>query len=93
MRLMLQESFILELPHVMHVRSFLQLPGISTTSLCAQHLTCNMQVTDNADLIFIGRGLDLILPKLAKVIYNLTQFALKYKDLPTLGFTWVHIAS
>ncbi|KAK2744369.1 adenylosuccinase ade13 [Myotisia sp. PD_48] len=44
-------------------------------------------VTDNADLIFIRDALDLILPKLAKVIHNLSQFALKYKDLPTLGFT------
>ncbi|KAK7416780.1 adenylosuccinase ade13 [Neonectria punicea] len=44
-------------------------------------------VTDNADLIFIRDGLDLLLPKLAKVIQNLSTFALKYKDLPTLGFT------
>ena len=32
-------------------------------------------------------ALDLILPKLAKVVDNLSQFALKYKDLPTLGYT------
>ncbi|OAL68741.1 adenylosuccinate lyase [Trichophyton violaceum] len=44
-------------------------------------------VTDNADLIFIRDALDLILPKLAKVIHNLAQFSLKYKDLPALGFT------
>ncbi|KAK4650111.1 adenylosuccinase ade13 [Podospora pseudocomata] len=44
-------------------------------------------VTDNADLIFQKKALDLILPKLAKVIQNLQVFALKYKDLPTLGFT------
>ncbi|KAF4987004.1 hypothetical protein FDECE_15646 [Fusarium decemcellulare] len=44
-------------------------------------------VTDNADLIFIRDALDLILPKLAKVIRNLQTMALKYKDLPTLGFT------
>jgi adenylosuccinate lyase len=44
-------------------------------------------VTDNADLIFMRDALDLILPKLAKVIHNLSQFALRYKDLPTLGFT------
>ena len=39
------------------------------------------------DLIFIRRGLDLVLPKLAKVISNLAEFANKYKDMPTLGFT------
>jgi len=44
-------------------------------------------VTDNADLIFQQRALDLILPKLAKVIKNLQEFALKYKDMPALGFT------
>jgi adenylosuccinate lyase len=44
-------------------------------------------VTDNADLIFMRDALDLILPKLAKVVHNLSQFALRYKDLPTLGFT------
>ncbi|KAJ4423121.1 adenylosuccinase ade13 [Gnomoniopsis sp. IMI 355080] len=44
-------------------------------------------VTDNAELIFMKKGLELILPKLAKTISNLSQFALKYKDLPTLGFT------
>ncbi|KAL8852593.1 MAG: hypothetical protein Q9221_002589 [Calogaya cf. arnoldii] len=46
-----------------------------------------MQVTDNADLIFLRDALRLILPKLAKVIHNLSMFALKYKDLPTLAFT------
>jgi adenylosuccinate lyase len=44
-------------------------------------------ITDNADLIFIRDALDLILPKLAKVIRNLSDFALRWKDLPTLGFT------
>ena len=32
-------------------------------------------------------ALDLVLPKLAKVIHNLSRFALKFKELPTLGFT------
>ncbi|KDN42199.1 Adenylosuccinate lyase [Tilletiaria anomala UBC 951] len=44
-------------------------------------------VTDNADLIFLRKGLDLLLPKLAIVIHRLAAFAEKYKDLPTLGFT------
>lgn len=34
-------------------------------------------------------ALDLILPKLAKVIHNLSQFAVEYKELPALGFTYV----
>ena len=32
-------------------------------------------------------ALRLILPKLAKVIHNLSSFALKFKELPTLAFT------
>ena len=44
-------------------------------------------VTDNADLIFMKQALEMLLPKLAKVIHNLVQFALKWKDLPTLGYT------
>lgn len=32
-------------------------------------------------------ALNIVLPKLAKVIVNLAKFALRYKDLPTLGYT------
>ena len=38
------------------------------------------------------QGLDLILPKLAKVIANLSQFAMQHKDLPTLGYTHHQVA-
>ena len=44
-------------------------------------------VTDNAELIIIDNALDIIFSKLVNVINNLKNFALKYKDLPTLGFT------
>jgi adenylosuccinate lyase len=44
-------------------------------------------VTDNADLIFLKRALDLILPKIAIIIHRLSQFAIEYKDMPTLGYT------
>lgn len=44
-------------------------------------------VTDNADLIFLRSGLDLLLPKLATVISRLTTFAETHRALPTLGFT------
>lgn len=44
-------------------------------------------VGDNADLIIMRDALDIILQKLVNVIDNLKNFALKYKDLPTLGFT------
>jgi adenylosuccinate lyase len=32
-------------------------------------------------------GLDLLIPKLALVLHHLSQFAQKYRALPTLGFT------
>ncbi|TWP22771.1 adenylosuccinate lyase [Apibacter muscae] len=44
-------------------------------------------VGDNTDLIQIKDGLELVKKKLVNVIKGLHDFALKYKDLPTLGFT------
>lgn len=44
-------------------------------------------VTDNADLIIYRDGLRYIRGELLKVIANLADFAMKYKDLPTLGYT------
>ncbi|KAI1454445.1 adenylosuccinate lyase [Annulohypoxylon moriforme] len=56
-------------------------------------------VTDNTELILIREAMDLLLPKLAKVIReapwqkiltlrsNLANFAQQWKDEPTLGYT------
>ncbi|MBS1549270.1 MAG: adenylosuccinate lyase [Bacteroidetes bacterium] len=44
-------------------------------------------VGDNTDLIQMRDGLQIIRKQLVNVIKNLSDFALKYKDLPTLGFT------
>ncbi|PVV03555.1 hypothetical protein BB560_001958 [Smittium megazygosporum] len=44
-------------------------------------------VTDNADLIIYRDALDIVIKKLVYVIDELSKFAIKYKDLPTLGFT------
>ena len=44
-------------------------------------------VTDNADLILYRDGLRYLRNELLKVIANLSDFALKYKALPTLGYT------
>ena len=41
----------------------------------------------NAELMIINDALNIIKVKLLNVINNLKTFALKYKDLPTLGFT------
>lgn len=44
-------------------------------------------VGDNTDLIQMRDGLLLIKKQLINVMKNLSDFALQYKDLPTLGFT------
>ena len=41
----------------------------------------------NSELIILNDALNIIKIKLLNVINNLRDFALKYKDLPTLGFT------
>lgn len=44
-------------------------------------------VGDNTDVIIMTEALKLIRNKLVTVIRNLSEFADKYKSLPTLGFT------
>ncbi|KAJ52528.1 adenylosuccinate lyase [Clostridium tetanomorphum] len=44
-------------------------------------------VGDNTDLIIMKEALLIIKKKLINIISELSQFALKYKSLPTLGFT------
>ena len=44
-------------------------------------------VCDNADLIIMRRALRLIEKKLKQAVRNLCDFALRYRALPTLGFT------
>ena len=43
--------------------------------------------TDNADLIFLREGCDLLISKLVNVIDRLAEFAHQTKDIPTLGYT------
>ena len=44
-------------------------------------------VGDNTDLIIMNEALELIKTKVVKAISLLRDFAMKYKGLPTLGFT------
>lgn len=44
-------------------------------------------VTDNADLIFLRDGLGLLLPKVARCVKKLSDFAMEYRSLPCLGYT------
>ena len=52
------------------------------------HLGATSQyVVDNADLIIMRDGMKLLAARLANAIDALADFALKWKDLPTLGYT------
>ena len=44
-------------------------------------------VGDNTDIIIMRDGLLLIKKKIVTVLNHLSNFAIKYKDMPTLGFT------
>jgi len=44
-------------------------------------------VTDNADLVLLREGLELVRNRLVQVIDALGKFATEYRDLPCLGFT------
>ncbi len=44
-------------------------------------------VGDNTDIIIMTEALKLLRAKLLNVIHELAEFAMKYKDMPTLGFT------
>ena len=44
-------------------------------------------VNCNAEAIMLDEALEIILKKLVNVMDKLKKFALRYKDLPTLGFT------
>jgi len=47
----------------------------------------SMDIVDNADLILMRQGLELLRQRLLGVIRVLARFCAKYADLPTLGFT------
>lgn len=44
-------------------------------------------VGDNTDLILMREGLEIVLSKAVNVLSRLCDFAWKWKDLPTLGYT------
>jgi adenylosuccinate lyase len=44
-------------------------------------------ITDNADLILMRRGLDLLRARILDVLRSLAAFAEKWRDQPTLGYT------
>lgn len=68
-----------------HVHTFGQVCPSAAAIIHLGATSC--YVTDNADLIFLRKGFEILIPKLAVVISRLTKFANEYKELPTLGWT------
>ncbi len=60
----------------------------ATSAMPIIHLGATSCFVDcNSELIILNDAIDIIKRKLVSVVNNLKNFALKYKDLPTLGFT------
>ena len=83
----LAEKFEKEVRHdvMAHVKAY---GAYAKKAMPIIHLGATSCFVDcNAEAIMLDEALDIILKKLVNVMAMLKKFALKYKDLPTLGFT------
>lgn len=68
-----------------HVKAY---GAYAKTAMPIIHLGATSCFVDcNAEAIMMDEALDILLKKLVNVMEKLKRFALRYKDLPTLGFT------
>lgn len=83
----LAEKYEKEVRHdvMAHVKAF---GAQATSAMPIIHLGATSCFVDcNSELIIMADAIEIIKTKLVNVIDKLKKFALKYKDLPTLGFT------
>ena len=83
----LAEQFEREVRHdvMAHVKTY---GAYAKTAMPIIHLGATSCFVDcNAEAIMLDDALTIVLRKLVNVMDKLKAFALKYKDLPTLGFT------
>lgn len=83
----LAEKFEKEVRHdvMAHVKAY---GAYAKTAMPIIHLGATSCFVDcNAEAIMLDEALTIVLRKLVNVMDKLKTFALKYKDLPTLGFT------
>ncbi len=81
------EAFEKELRHdvMAHVHAY---GAQAKTAMPIIHLGATSCFVDcNAEAIMLRGALDIVLKKLVNVMEKLKNFALQYKDVPTLGFT------
>ncbi len=83
----LAEQFEREVRHdvMAHVKAY---GAYAKKAMPIIHLGATSCFVDcNAEAIMLDEALDILLKKLVNVMDKLKKFALKHKDLPTLGFT------
>ncbi|KTW25750.1 adenylosuccinate lyase [Pneumocystis carinii B80] len=68
-----------------HIYTYIKVAPEASSILHLGATSC--YVMDNADLIVMRDGLDIVLNKLANVIHRLSTFCRTYKGLPMLGYT------
>ncbi len=81
------EAYEREVRHdvMAHVKAF---GDVAPSARGIIHLGATSCFVDcNADLIILRDGLEILLKKLVNVMDRLRAFALRYRELPTLGFT------
>ncbi|TET32088.1 MAG: adenylosuccinate lyase [Planctomycetota bacterium] len=69
-----------------HIRAFAEACGGDVGGVIHLGAT-SCFVTDNTDVILIRDALDVLIRRLVRVVDSLDRFAVKYSELPTLGFT------
>jgi adenylosuccinate lyase len=68
-----------------NVLAFGELASIAKPIIHLGATSCD--ITDNADMIVMKKALLIIRKRLVQLMRQLSDFSLKYKDLPTLGYT------
>lgn len=68
-----------------HVHAFGDVAPVARPIIHLGATSC--YVGDNTDLILLREGLQLVLKQAVNVLTRLKDFAVKWRDLPTLGFT------
>jgi adenylosuccinate lyase len=69
-----------------HVRHFGELVGADAEKIIHLGAT-SCFVADNAELVMIRDGIDLLMDRLVAVLVSLREFALAHRALPTLAYT------
>ncbi len=73
-----------------HIAHFAEVCPLAKPIIHLAATSCD--VTDNVELVQIRESVDMLIIGMARTLDRMAQFARKYKDLPTLGFTHIQAA-